>query len=740
MNPLQNQVETPPQPPLEPASQIQANPVHSMHAKMTDAFETAQAASENGQGPAGACIAPLLTALGWQGEARHLHEAMPHCDSIDDMFGARAVLSRLNFITVRRPMALSAVPDEMFPCLFETADGNALVLIERSPDNAVLAFDGTLRKFRFVSQPLSGAAFSVEAEKKDNGRATVGNRPWFEDILGRFRSTVITLLVITFAMNVLSLLVPVFVMGVYDKVVGAKSIVTLLSFLSGILIVVAAEVYLRRLRVKALAFLGARFESLVSIGVIQKLLNFPVAMTEAASVGTQVTRLRQFEGVRDLFVGPLATAILDIPFVVLFCVTVFLIGGALGWVPVGSIVLLSLMGVVTTPISRRLVAHTVDSNIDNRNFLMEVTAHNDTLRQVNAQATWVERYRTIAAKHFAAQFRAQHFNTMVQTLAQGMTMLAGVVTLYIGTHMVLAQTLSMGALIAVMALVWRVLTPLQAAFMSLNRLGQAVASIGQINQLMRMPQERDPGRLPTVFRNLTGKISITNLAFRFTAQSDPVLRGVSLNIAPGELVAITGGSGSGKATMVKLIAGLYRQQGGSIAIDGLDVRQFDAGELRHRLGYADERRDFFHGTILQNIQLAHPEASAAEALGALESVGAGPAIKALPEGLETRLTGSTLAGMSEKFKQQMSLARALVKQVPVYLLVEPGRDLDEQGDAALLASLARLKGKSTVIMVTQRPSHMRLADRVVVMNQGLIAAQGPPEKILTQPASKARAG
>ncbi|MFV2091746.1 MAG: ATP-binding cassette domain-containing protein, partial [Hyphomicrobiales bacterium] len=292
------------------------------------------------------------------------------------------------------------------------------------------------------------------------------------------------------------------------------------------------------------------------------------------------------------------------------------------------------------------------------------TTHNATLREVGAHATWGQRYRGIAAKHFIGQFRAQQFNTMVQTFAQGMTMLAGIATLYIGTNMALADTLSIGGLIAVMALVWRVLTPLQAAFMSLNRLGQAATSIRQINQLMRIPQERDPGHLPTVFRSLTGRVAISNVAFRFGPQSDPVLRGVSLSVAPGELVAITGASGSGKSTLLKLIAGLYRPQGGTITIDGLDVRQFDAGELRHRLGYADEARDFFYGTICQNIQLAHPEASREDVAAILAGVGAEAAIKALPDGLETRLTGATLAAMPEMLKQQLSLARAFVKQVP----------------------------------------------------------------------------
>lgn len=716
------------------------NPVHSMHRQVHDAFATVRESHTDMSGPAGACVVPILAALGWRGEARHLHEALPHFDKIGDMLALRAVLARLNYTTTRQTMALHAVPAEMFPCLYESDTGEILVLIERTAPDGLLVYDGASRGYRYANERRSGSVFSIEVDSKARQRVATGGRPWFEDIFSRFRATIVTLLVITLIMNLLSLLVPVFVMGVYDKVVSASSVVTLISFLTGILITVAAEIYLRRLRVRALAFLGARFESLVSIGVVQKLLHFPISMTESASAGTQITRLRQFEGVRDLFVGPLATAILDAPFIVLFCITVFLIGGALGWVPVGFVVLLALMGAVTTPISRRLVANTFEGNLDNRNFLMEVTTHNATLREVGAHETWGQRYRGIAAKYFIGQFRAQQFNTMVQTFAQGMTMLAGIATLYIGTNMALAETLSIGGLIAVMALVWRVLTPLQAAFMSLNRLGQAATSIRQINQLMRMPQERDPGHLPTVFRNLSGRVAISNVAFRFGPQSDPVLRGVSLAVAPGELVAITGASGSGKSTLLKLIAGLYRPQGGTITIDGLDVRQFDAGELRHRLGYADEARDFFYGTICQNIQLAHPEASHEDVAAILAGVGAGAAVKALPDGMETRMTGATLAAMPEMLKQQLSLARAFVKQVPIYLLNEPGRDLDGDADAALIANLRRLKGKSTVFMVSQRPSHMRLADRVVVMANGLIVADGPPERILAPPDQPRKAG
>jgi ABC-type multidrug transport system fused ATPase/permease subunit len=296
--------------------------------------------------------------------------------------------------------------------------------------------------------------------------------------------------------------------------------------------------------------------------------------------------------------------------------------------------------------------------------------------------------------------------------------------------MVLAGDLTVGALIAIMALIWRVLSPLQSAFMSLNRLSQTVQSIRQINRMMQIPIERTPGRLPTIFREIKGRIDVAQVSYRYGPRGEPVLRNASLSVQPGEIVAVTGGSGAGKSTLLKIIAGLYKPQGGVVFVDGLDLRQINLGELRAQIGFAPQFHHFFYGTLLQNIQLAHPTATRADVIRLLGEFGADEWLANLPDGLDTRLNGDALAGLGESFRQQLSLARAFIKDAPIHLLDEPGRNLTHAADLALIDYLRGLRGRSTVVMVTHRPSHMRLADRLVVMRQGQVVADGNPEEIL----------
>jgi len=681
--------------------------------------------------PAGACLAPLLAALEWNGEGRHLFEALPHFDRIEKIETLRAVLSRLNIDTPPRKTSLADLPPSLLPCLFECHRGGIFVALEKNELGEVLVFDGAASSFvHLPASPDQGTAYLAKQRASSIGQEPNSGRPWFEDILSRFRSTIVTLFVLSLIMNMLSMLLPVYVMQVYDKVIGTQSLPTLISLLVGIAIAIGAEIKLRTMRAHALAFLGGRFESLVSISVIQQLLNFPIAMTESVSAGKQVTRLNQFEGIREAFVGPLGTALLDLPFVLLFCAVVFIIGGPLGWVPVTMVVILLTMGALAGPISARLVAKAGEARTQNRNSLMELTQNHGTLREVAAEDVWVERYRQVAADHFHCQFQAQQFTSVIQTVGQSLVMASGVATLYLGTHMVLAGNLTVGALIAIMALVWRVLSPLQAAFTSLNRLGQILASIKQINRMMKIPAERLPGQLPSIHRHPKGQIEISQVSFKYSPRGDPALRGVNLSVKPGEFIAITGSSGAGKSTILNIVNGLYKPQGGAVLVDGLDLRQINVGELRASIGVVPQYPSFFYGTLLQNIRLAHPEASRSDIAALMARLGANDQLAETIDGLETRLGGQTPINFDKSFLQQLSLVRAFIKDASIYLLDEPCNNLVHGADLALMRYLESIKGKATVLMSTQRPSHMRIADTLVVMHEGQIAAAGPPEQVL----------
>lgn len=707
-----------------------ANAVHEQQRKLEDVFESGPLDHSNETPGPAACLQPLLSAIGWRGEPRHLFEALPHFDEIDTIDDLRAVLARLNYSTRCENLSMSELHNDILPCLFCTGDGRVLVILEAT-EHGLVVFDSSALERRVMKpRRTSGQAYLIAEIDVRGEQKQVVDHGWMAVLVRRFKRLFVTLLVMTFVINMFALAVPVFVMSVYDKVIGARAPDVLAYFVAGIMIVVLADLALRAIRGRALAYLGSRASTLLSSAAFQQILHLPIAMTERAPIGAQLSRLKQFEGIREIFTGTIATAILDLPFMVVFLAAIVLIGGPVAWVPVTLIALFAIMAAITVPMTRQSVTECGEVNAQMQNFLIEMTAKHRAIRESNAIDIWLERYRELSSDVIARNARSQQISHVIQTLAQSMVMASGVATLAIGTLQVMAGEMTMGALIAVMALVWRVLSPIQALFLSINRLNQVVQSFRQINQVMRLPLERQPGQLPSFYRKFQGAIALMRVSFRYSPKSEPALMGVSLEIPPGQVVAVTGPSGSGKSTLLKIIAGLYAPQAGAVQIDGLDLRQLDVGELRHAIGYVPQTATFFYGTVDQNIRLAHPSAADRDIAVAGGSAGMKQCAQALPEGRETRLDSSFRRRMPDGIKQRLMLTRAYVKNAAIYLFDDPANNLDGPGDQSFMKKVNKLRESATVVLVTHRPSHMRLADRVIYMEHGMVVHDGKPEQVL----------
>jgi ABC-type multidrug transport system fused ATPase/permease subunit len=296
--------------------------------------------------------------------------------------------------------------------------------------------------------------------------------------------------------------------------------------------------------------------------------------------------------------------------------------------------------------------------------------------------------------------------------------------------MALDGAISVGGLVAVMALSWRVLAPLQVGFLSFTRLEQLRLGLTQLNRLMTLKREREAARLPTLPRTFSGDIAFNRVSFRYTATAEPALLGVSFAVSRGEVVAVAGPSGAGKSTLLALAAGLYQPQAGAVVLDGLDIRQLDPAELRTAIGWVAQDTHLFHGTVAQNLRLAQPTATDSEInQAAVESGLLGPVLT-LPDGFHTRLTESLVRRLPDGFKQRLSLARAYVRRAPLYLLDEPAARLDDDASELLMRKLQDLRSHAAVLMVTHRPSHMRAADRLIWMDRGRVVDDGPPDQVL----------
>lgn len=676
------------------------------------------------------CLVPLLKEMRWQGNDRLLFEAMPHFDRLETFQELRAVLTRLNVKTEKYESKAGELTPAQLPCLRVTND-DVQVIVSRAEDGGLRAYSGRESAAIALRDKDIGKDELYLAYEEDQEQSQVeGNRSWFSAVSKRFRGSIVAILGLGFILNLLALGPPLFIMAIYDKAMGAKSTSVLLTMAVGIAIIVLCEIALRRTKNWAQSYLGGRIDAIVGNKTFERIIHLPYSMLSEAPIGTQVMRLRYFDSVRDIFQSSLLNAIVDIPFTLIFITAIFLIGGPVAYPPLALLAIYALMAVYVLPKVQREVAAVGEQKSKLNSFMIETLRNQRALRNLSVEETWLNRFSTMSATFNKLNVHARNITHVLQIVSQTLMTVCGVLVLGIGALQVMIGEMSMGALIATMAMCWRVLNPMNQAFLSITQLAQSRTVIDQINNLMKVPLEREPGHLPKITRDIQGDLKISSLVLRYPGATEAALKGVDLTVKQGELLAITGPSGSGKTALFQAMIGLFQPQVGSILFDGLDVRQLDTAEWRSSIGYAPDDLDFFYGTVKQNLLLADPGAADERLYEVCDQLGLLSYLEDNFEGLETRLNGEILKQIPENMRQRIVLARAFVKTVPLYLFDNPGTHLDFEGDEKFKEMVRSLQGKSTTIINTQRPSHMKLADRVVVFRSGQIAMMGEPDKVI----------
>jgi ATP-binding cassette, subfamily C, bacterial LapB len=686
------------------------------------------------------CLVPLLENIGWRGHPRHVAEAIPHFLDELDITAFRNVMANLRYESWPLKIPLTEIDNRLTPCLFLPDDSDAIVVLEII-GNKVRFYDGGTDQIEEAEMSgIPGTAYIFHQLEADLTASLKAKSGWFRVVIERFRPLIYQVLILTFVLNLFALATPLFVMAVYDKVVATGSMETLAYFAVGVLLAIAGDMVLRNLRAKVLAQVGARLDNIVGNAVFQRILFLPPAFTERATVGAQVARIKDFENVREFFTGNMALTFVELPFTVIFIIVIAVLGGPVAFVPMVMMVLFFLLSMVMQPLIQKSVSKASRGSSRRQELVVETLGAMRAVKSSGGENVWLERYRDYSARAALNGFYTSQYGALVQAISSTLMTGAGLATVAFGVFRVLSGDMTIGALVACMILVWRILGPLQIAFVSISRLNQVKSSVGQINSLMNLKAEREPDAVINPLNRLKGAVSFGRVSMRYTPDSDPAIVGVSLDIEPGEVIAVIGGNGSGKSTLLKLLAGMYTQQAGSVRVDDQDLRQLDLIELRHAISYVPQTIEFFYGTIAQNLRLTHPTASDAELKWAAGEAGILDEILELEQGsgkwqrkgFDVRIGDSSSAQMPTSFLQKLNLTRGYLKRSPIMLFDEPGNGLDYEGDQAFMQKIDRLRGNTTVLIVTHRPSHMRIADKIAWMDSGHLRAYGPAEAIIQQ--------
>ena len=682
----------------------------------------------------------LLSALNWRGAAGQICEALPHMPGELDRIDLINTMVNLGFHAKSTKIRLHAFDARLAPCLFtsENASGHDTVLVLLSNGDKVYTynphdesisplekwgnFKGTLYVFRELTEELLREN-TITANVHEKSFA------WFRNVIRRFDPIFRQTFLVSLVINFLALASSLFVMVVYDKVIGRRSADSLTYLVLGALLAIGVESLLRYLRARSLAFLGVRIDTITTTSIFERLMFLPPRLIEGSSIPSQVARIRDFDSIRDFFSGPTGITIIELPFSLIFIFTIAIIGGRLAIIPIILALCYTILGAVMLPRIKARTEQGATAAVAKQALLVETMKKIRAIKSHGLGEAWLERFRDLSGQAAISNFHSTFLTSLIEAFAYGLSVIAGLSTLSLGIWLVWQHKITAGALIASMMLIWRVLTPMQTICNSLLRIRYIFRSIAQVHKLFRTPPEGASIALDPELTKIKGDIEYKSVGLRYTSDRSPVIAGLTHRIDRGEVVAVAGHSGAGKSSLLKITNGLYSSQMGSILIDGIDIRQRDSVELRKNISYAPQIAELFHGSIEKNLRMAKPDSTDRELYDALTWAGALETVNSLPKNINTFIGDYRSEQLSTIFSFQLNLARAYLRDAPIMLFDEfPSAVLNGVSGELFREYLHYYRGKKTILFVTDRKDDVLLADKLLYLpGNGQILAGEPAE-------------
>jgi len=552
---------------------------------------------------------------------------------------------------------------------------------------------------------------------------------WLMEPMRANKSTYWKVAIAAIFINIFGLLTSLFTMTVYDRVVPNNATSSLVALSIGFAIVVMFDFVLKLLRAYFVDHAGAQIDREIGDAVFERMLTMRLELKKG-STGALAGLMRELEALRDFFASATLTAIVDVPFIIMTLVIVWIIGGKVVLVPGLMVPLVILVGWLTHPALERLSARAMGEGLLKQSVLVETIGGLETVKTSGAAPLLSKRWRKAVEQHSDSSLRQRLVASIGVTFATsaGTISYAGVVI--VGVTLIAERELTMGGLIACSILAGRAIAPLAQISQLLSRITSTRTAYRQINEMMQMPPEGPEGE-PLKLARVHGKIEFRNVGFRYPGAPERALDGLSFTVNPGEHVALLGRVGSGKSTIARLILGLYPPEEGLIMIDGSDIRQLDPKELRAQVGAAMQESVLLTGSVRENIQLGRARVNDEELLRVSQISGTHQFMGQIANGYDLRLADRG-EGLSGGQRQSIAIARALGGRPPIVLLDEPSSAMDAQTEGALIQRLQEeLKGR-TVILITHRPPLLALAQRIILLDQGKIVSDGPRDTVLKQ--------
>lgn len=569
--------------------------------------------------------------------------------------------------------------------------------------------------------------------KKDDGLETAhmvrGHAlDWFWTPLKTCASEFRDILICSLFINLLVLAMPLYTMNIYDIVVINFSKSTLFALTFGIVIALVFDNFFKLLRIYILERVATRTAAVFDTELMARFLHMKPGAS-ALTTGEKANIFRELQGVKDFYATKLAPTLIDLPFFLIFCLVIYLISPPLALVPIiGALVILAANFSVRMSVNR--VTRDYFTSMQSKSAtLIETLQGIDCFRMLNATGYVLYRWKHTTTESVEAARRNHLSVSAVSGFSMTVTQFVQVFILVVGVYQISAEALTIGGLIAATIISGRAIAPIVGLAGTLATLQQTRDVLVTIDKIFTLPNEENEPLQPHHKESLTGRIKVEDASFAYANEGRPALYRLNFDIKAGEKIGLIGRTGAGKTTLGKLLAGQYAPVQGALYLDGVNYDALAPAARRRAVGYVPQEPFFFRGTIRENILVGLPEVTGDVLDQALHVSGLDIVLEQTGYGLDHDV-GEHGGKLSGGQRQAISLARAIVREPTVLIFDEPTTGMDNALEARVRSTLSDFIKNRTFIMITHRTSILSLVDRLLLLEQGQIAGDGPRSDIM----------
>ncbi len=635
---------------------------------------------------------------------------------------------------------LNELPPMLLPCILMLKDKKALVLQELDIENnkATVSLPETGGEEQLTIEALEssfvGYLFLIKQQYRGDRNFDVhlnsSKEHWLWQKIKNTSSIYRDVIIASVMINIFALVSPLFVMNIYDKVIPNLAFESLWVLAIGAGVAYIFDFILKQLRGYLIDVAGKKIDIEVSSKLFAKVIGIPLEK-RSPSVGGMAKQLSEFDSVREFLSSATISALVDLPFAVLFMLCIWLVAGDLVMFPIIASVLIISYTLLNQPKLRKAIEESSKFSGLRHGHLIECLSALESIKANGAEGVVQRAWQQMIGHTSSWLLKSKIITNSVLNFASFMVQISVVAVVVLGVYRVSDNLISMGGIIAAVMLTGRAISPIAKLAGLMTRSNQTLSALKQLDTLMAQEGEFEDKAHLVSRTKLSGNIQAENISFRYPNADSDSLQPMSVKINQGERIAIVGHNGSGKTTLAKLLLGLYQPSKGSIQFDGLNHRQIHPSDLRKNIGYLPQDIVLFHGTIRDNILFGTRQVTEYQLIRAVQQSGVSAFTDHNSQGLDQQV-GESGSALSRGQRQSIVLARAILNSPQILLLDEPTASLDARAERQFIESINATAKDRTMLLITHKMDLLKLVDRILVLDKGKLIIDGPKDKVIAQ--------